>query len=61
MTEDHASLDAYTPLDMAARVEAGGVAKAHLDTATVLALAVVAGAFIALGPILRRSSSPLPA
>jgi formate/nitrite transporter len=34
---------------MAARVEAGGVAKANLDTATVLALAVLAGAFIALG------------
>jgi formate/nitrite transporter len=34
---------------MAARVEAGGVAKAHLDMATVLALAVLAGAFIALG------------
>jgi formate/nitrite transporter len=34
---------------MAARVEAGGVAKANLDTATILALAVLAGAFIALG------------
>jgi formate/nitrite transporter len=49
MTEDHTSLDAYAPVDMAARVEAGGVAKANLDTATVLALAVLAGAFIALG------------
>jgi formate/nitrite transporter len=34
---------------MAARVEAGGVAKANLDVATILALAVLAGAFIALG------------
>jgi formate transporter len=49
MTEDYASLDAYAPVDMAARVEAGGVAKANLDTASVLALAVLAGAFIALG------------
>jgi hypothetical protein len=49
MTEGHRSLDAYAPVDMAARVEAGGVAKATLDTATILALAVLAGAFIALG------------
>jgi formate transporter len=49
MTENHTSVDAYAPVDMAARVEAGGVAKANLDTATVLALAVLAGAFIALG------------
>jgi formate/nitrite transporter len=49
MTEDHTSLDAYAPVDIAARVEAGGVAKASLDTATILALAVLAGAFIALG------------
>jgi formate transporter len=49
MTTDHASLDAYAPGDMAARVEAGGVAKANLDAATVLALAVLGGAFIALG------------
>ena len=49
MMEDHASVDAYAPGDMAARVEAGGVAKANLDMATILALAVLAGAFIALG------------
>ena len=49
MTEDQASVDAYAPGDMAARVEAGGVAKANLDIATILALAVLAGAFIALG------------
>jgi formate transporter len=49
MMEDHASLDAYAPGDMAARVEAGGVAKANLDMATILALAVLAAAFIALG------------
>jgi formate transporter len=49
MTEDHASVDAYVPVDIAARVEAGRVAKANLDLATILALSVLAGAFIALG------------
>jgi formate transporter len=49
MAEDHANLDAYAPVDMAARVEAGGVAKANFDTATIVALAVLGGAFIALG------------
>jgi formate transporter len=49
MMEDHANFDAYAPVDIAARVEAVGVAKANLDTATVLMLAVLAGAFIALG------------
>ncbi|HXH12405.1 MAG TPA: formate transporter FocA [Alphaproteobacteria bacterium] len=49
MMDEPVGLDAYAPADMAARVEAGGVAKANLDTATVLALAVLAGAFIALG------------
>ncbi len=49
MMDEPAGLDAYAPADMAARVEAGGVTKANLDTATVLALAVLAGAFIALG------------
>jgi formate/nitrite transporter len=49
MTEEETRLEAYAPGDMAARVEAGGVAKANLDTATVLALSVLAGAFIGLG------------
>ncbi|MGH8066975.1 MAG: formate/nitrite transporter family protein [Candidatus Entotheonellia bacterium] len=49
MTEDHTSLDAYAPVDIAARVEAGGVVKANFDMATILALAVLAGAFIGLG------------
>lgn len=49
MMDEPSGLDAYAPADMAARVEAGGVTKANLDIATVLALAVLAGAFIALG------------
>lgn len=43
------SLDAYAPKEMAQRVENVGVKKANLDWATTLALAILAGAFIALG------------
>jgi len=42
-------VDAYTPPEMARRVETVGVAKANLDPAMMFALAVLAGAFIALG------------
>ncbi len=41
--------EAYAPKQIAERVESVGVAKAHLDSVTMLALAVLAGAFIALG------------
>ena len=43
------SMDAYAPPEMAARAEMVGVAKASRDAATVFALAVLGGAFIALG------------
>jgi formate/nitrite transporter len=46
-----APFDPYTPAEMAARVEAGGVAKAKLDGGRTLVLAVLAGAFIALGAL----------
>jgi formate transporter len=49
MTEHSFNTDAYAPAEMAMRVEAVGVAKANLDTATMFALAVLAGAFIAIG------------
>ena len=49
MTDHPFNMDAYAPAEMATRVETVGVAKAHLDTATMFALAVPAGAFIALG------------
>jgi formate transporter len=49
MTEPPFSMDAYAPAEMAARVETVGVAKANLDAATTFALAVLGGAFIALG------------
>jgi formate/nitrite transporter len=43
------ALDAVPPPEMARKAEEVGVAKAGLDTLTTLALAVLAGAFIALG------------
>ena len=43
--------DAYTPAEMARQVEAVGVAKARADVLTTLPLAVLAGAFIALGAL----------
>lgn len=43
--------DALLPADMAARAEDIGVKKANLDVASMFALAVLAGAFIALGAI----------
>ena len=49
MTEHSFTVDAYAPAEMATRVETVGVAKANLDAATMFALAVLAGAFIALG------------
>ena len=42
-------LDAYKPAEIARRVEAAGVAKAHLPVAQTLTLAILAGVFIALG------------
>jgi formate/nitrite transporter len=45
------SLDARLPPEMAARAEAAGVAKADLDPLRMLALGVLAGAFIAFGAI----------
>lgn len=43
------ALDALLPEAIARKAEDLGVKKAHTDTATLLALAVLAGAFIALG------------
>jgi formate/nitrite transporter len=41
--------DAYSPREIAARVESAGVAKATTDSLSLLVLAVLAGAFISLG------------
>ena len=46
------SLDAYTPEQMAHRVETVGIAKASLPTLPLLALSILAGAFIAFGAML---------
>lgn len=43
--------DAHPPREIAAKVETLGVAKARMGTLTVLVLAVLAGAFIALGAL----------
>ena len=45
---DHA-LDAYAPIEIAARIESAGVAKANLPLIPLLALGVLAGSFIAFG------------
>ena len=42
-------IDAYTPAQIALRVESAGVAKAKLPTVPTVILAVLAGAFIAFG------------
>jgi formate/nitrite transporter len=41
--------DPYTPLEIAGRAAAAGVAKARLDVVSLFTLGVLAGAFIALG------------
>ncbi len=45
-------IDAYTPAQMAARVEKAGIAKGNLDFLSMYTLSVLAGAFIAFGAIL---------
>ena len=45
-------IDAIPPPEIARKVEALGVTKANTDTVTLLALSVLAGAFISLGAIL---------
>ena len=49
--EGPSQFDALLPADMARRAEDIGVAKAHLDAVTTFVLAVLAGAFIALGAL----------
>jgi formate transporter len=51
------SFDAVLPATMAARAEESGVKKVSTDTATVLALSVLAGAFIAFGAMFATTVS----
>lgn len=44
--------EAYSPREIASKVEGMGVTKARTDSATILVLAVLAGAFISLGAVL---------
>jgi formate/nitrite transporter FocA (FNT family) len=46
---DASLFDAYSPAEMARRVERVGIAKAQQETLPLLVLSVLAGAFIALG------------
>ena len=56
-------LDPYAPAEMAARAAVAGVTKARLDALSLFTLAVLAGAFIALGAQLATlvSAAPGPA
>jgi len=45
-------IDAYTPAQMAARVEKAGIIKGNLDFLSMFTLSVMAGAFIAFGAVL---------
>jgi len=50
-TNNDISLDALIPAEMAAKAEQIGVKKAHLNPVSMFVLAILAGAFIALGAI----------
>lgn len=49
MQEHPVGLDAYTPAEIAARIEESGLRKTRIDLASKLALSVLGGAFIAIG------------
>jgi formate/nitrite transporter len=57
MSTDGPHFDALFPPAMAARAEDVGVRKARLDTVSLFALAVLAGAFISLGAIFATTVS----
>jgi len=48
---NHFSVDAYSPKEIAARIENVGISKSTSDPIRVFALAILAGAFIAFGAI----------
>ena len=49
---DRASTDAWSPAEIAARVETVGIAKVRADALSVLTLSLLAGAFISIGAAL---------
>lgn len=48
---DHFIVDAYTPKEIAARIERVAISKSTVDPLRVFSLAILAGAFIALGAV----------
>ena len=56
-TEDRAQFDALLPSEMAIKATDVGTAKANLDALTLFVLAVLAGAFVALGAIFATTVS----
>lgn len=48
---DHFLVDAYTPKEIAARIESVGISKSTGDPLRVFALSILAGAFIAFGAV----------
>ena len=48
---DLSSVDAYSPKEIAARIERAGVTKSNTDVLILFSLAVLAGAFIAMGAL----------
>src|SRR5690606_16437774 len=59
MAENSIRIDALMPAEMAERAAAVGVKKAGLDFWTLFMLAVLAGAFIALGAIFATTSTAI--
>ena len=48
---EHVDIDAYTPAQMAVRVEKAGIVKGNRDFFSTFSLAMMAGVFIALGAV----------
>lgn len=51
MANGEINIDAFMPPQMANRAEAIGIKKAHLDFWTMFSLAILAGAFVAMGAV----------
>lgn len=65
MANEHGTIDALLPAEIAKKAEAVGAAKVRMDTTTLFVLALLGGAFIAFGAIfsttvLAGSSGALP-
>jgi formate/nitrite transporter FocA (FNT family) len=51
------ALDALPPPEMARKAEQVGVTKAGMDAATIFALSILAGAFIAMGAVFATTAT----